>query len=169
MPTFDYLSMEIIVNSDLWPKIRSWFFKLGLYLSNYFTYYNLQDITDTQNDLASSDDDDAIPKPPNEIVTHPKPTIKAKLSNSSSKSGDEGSLHFDLPEHLKANVTNNETIVEEEEKVTGKKQKKSKKSKEKKHHKKRKSIDKERDELEEFLNGIPPSNMQTDEGAYEEL
>ena len=140
-----------------------------MYLSNYFTYYNLQDITDTQNDLASSDDDDAIPKPPNEIVTHPKTTIKAKLSNSSSKSGDEGSLHFDLPEHLKANTTNNETIVEEEEKVTGKKQKKSKKSKEKKHHKKRKSIDKERDELEEFLNGIPPSNMQTDEGAYEEL
>ena len=70
-----------------------------------------------------------------------------------------------------ATVTNNGTIIEEDENVTGaKKQKKSKKSKEKKHHKKRKSIDKERDDLEEFLNGIPPSNDEgRQQGAYEEL
>ena len=73
--------------------------------------------------------------------------------------------------NFKATATNNEPIIEEDngEKVVAKKQKKSKKSKEKKHHKKRKSIDKERDELEEFLNGIPPTNIQTDVGAYEEL
>lgn len=122
------------------------------------------------NDLSSSDEEPT--KLPNDKVAALKSTLKPKLSNSSSKSGDEGPLHFDLPEHLKATATNdNETIIEENENVSSsaKKQKKSKKSKEKKHHKKRKSIDKERDELEEFLNGVPPNNIQKDVGAYEEL
>jgi len=122
------------------------------------------------NDLSSSDEEPT--KLPNDKVAALKSTLKPKLSNSSSKSGDEGPLHFDLPEHLKATATNdNETIIEENENVSSsaKKQKKSKKSKEKKHHKKRKSIDKERDELEEFLNGVPPTNIQNDVGAYEEL
>ena len=134
-------------------------------------YFYFQDISLAPNDLSSSDEEPT--KIPNDKVVPPKSTLKPKLSNTSSKSGDEGSLQFDLPEHLKATATNdNDTIVEENENVissTAKKQKKSKKSKEKKHHKKRKSIDKERDELEEFLNGIPPTNIQTDVGAYEEL
>ena len=124
------------------------------------------------NDLDLSSSEDEQTKVSNGKIVHSKSALKPKLSNSSSKSGDEGSLHFDLPEHLKATITtNNATIIEEDENVTGaKKQKKSKKSKEKKHHKKRKSIDKERDDLEEFLNGIPPSNDEgRQQGAYEEL
>jgi len=125
------------------------------------------------NDLDLSSSEDEQNKVSNGKILHSKSALKPKLSNSSSKSGDEGSLHFDLPEHLKATAqaTNNGTIIEEDENVAGaKKQKKSKKSKEKKHHKKRKSIDKERDDLEEFLNGIPPSNDEgRQQGAYEEL
>ena len=146
-------------------------FKSCVDFENQFFNFYFQDISIAPNDLSSSDEEPT--KILNDKVAPPKSTLKPKLSNTSSKSGDEGSLQFDLPEHLKATATNdNETIVEENENVissTAKKQKKSKKSKEKKHHKKRKSIDKERDELEEFLNGIPPTNIQTDVGAYEEL
>lgn len=99
------------------------------------------------NQLESSEDEE-MPK-----VMNTKPKVKAKLSNSSSKS--EGSLHFELPEHLKQPV---------DDEVPQEKKKKPKKTKK---HKKRKSEDKERDELEEFLNGIPAPNK--DEGAYEEL
>jgi len=120
------------------------------------------------NDPSSSDEEPT--KLPNDKVAALKSTLKPKLSNSSSKSGDEGPLHFDLPEHLKATATNdNETIIEENENVSSSAKKQKKSNKEKKHHKKRKSIDKERDELEEFLNGVPPNNIQKDVGAYEEL
>merc|ERR1719228_1505576 len=94
-------------------------------------------ISPAPNDPSSSDEEPT--KLPNDKIVLPKSTLKTKLSNSSSKSGDEGPLHFDLPEHLKATATNNETIVEENENDgSAKKHKKSKKSKEKKHHKKRK-------------------------------
>ena len=90
-----------------------------------------------------------------------------KLSNSSSKSED---VHFEIPEHLKPK----ESVVEEdvddhknEEDGGGGEKKKSKKSKKTK-KKRRKSSEKERDELEEFLNGIPPVQPQ-EQGSYEEL
>ena len=89
-----------------------------------------------------------------------KPKLKTKLSNSSSKSED---LHFEIPEHLKPKESE-ETTVEQSEEVEKKKTKKSKKTKKKR----RKSSEKERDELEEFLNGIPPVQPQ-EQGSYEEL
>lgn len=91
------------------------------------------------------------------LTTTTKTKLKTKLSNSSSKSED---LHFDIPEHLKPK----EFVVEEDESEEKKKSKKSKKTKKKR----RKSSDKERDDLEEFLNGIPPVQPQ-EQGSYEEL
>ena len=91
------------------------------------------------------------------LTSSTKPKLKTKLSNSSSKSED---LHFDIPEHLKPK----EFVVEEDESEEKKKSKKSKKTKKKR----RKSSDKERDDLEEFLNGIPPVQPQ-EQGSYEEL
>ena len=139
-------------------------------LKDYSIFLQAASLEPNDLDLSSSEDEQT--KVSNGKIVHSKSALKPKLSNSSSKSGDEGSLHFDLPEHLKATITtNNATIIEEDENVAGaKKQKKSKKSKEKKHHKKRKSIDKERDDLEEFLNGIPPPTDEgRQQGAYEEL
>ena len=60
------------------------------------------------NDLdLSSSEDEQTKEVSNGKIVHSKSALKPKLSNSSSKSGDEGSLHFDLPEHLKATAQGN--------------------------------------------------------------
>jgi hypothetical protein len=59
------------------------------------------------NDLDLSSSEDEQTKVSNGKSVHSKSALKPKLSNSSSKSGDEGSLHFDLPEHLKATAQGN--------------------------------------------------------------
>ena len=115
------------------------------------------------------DESEESPSSPKLTTATTKPKLKMKLSNSSSKSED---VHFEIPEHLKPK----ESVVEEDVDVDdhknevdggGGEKKKSKKSKKTK-KKRRKSSEKERDELEEFLNGIPPVQPQ-EQGSYEEL
>ena len=173
----DY-SDEDISNNDN-PMVASFAEDVDLDdLTHDLEHTNVQEDND---DIFTSDDEKNTDKKISGAKQNnlaPKLKLKPKLSNSSAKSED-GSLHFDLPEHLKVstnleiNQVNDDSISQEEcdmnnTSANKKKPKKSKKSKEKK-HKKQKSMDKERDELEEFLNGIPPSNIQPEEGTYEEL
>jgi hypothetical protein len=111
----------------------------------------------------SSDEDEEV------IIISTKPALKTKLSNTSSKSPKVG-LHFELPDSLKLDSSTNANDLEIAAEKPKKKQKKDKKSKtEKKKTNKQKSEDQDRDVLEEFLNGIPQSSIQPEEGSYEAL
>ena len=74
-------------------------------LKAYSIFFQAASLTPNDLDLSSSEDEQT--KVSNGKIVHSKSALKPKLSNSSSKSGDEGSLHFDLPEHLKATAQGN--------------------------------------------------------------
>ena len=74
-------------------------------LKAYSIFFQAASLTPNELDLSSSEDEQT--KVSNGKIVHSKSALKPKLSNSSSKSGDEGSLHFDLPEHLKATAQGN--------------------------------------------------------------
>lgn len=118
----------------------------------------IEDYGSTANPVQeSSSDEDTKP-----VMKVNKPKVLPKLSNSS------GEGFFDLPEHLKTTQSLEEPSDETDNSVpTMVESKKHKKGKKSKKHKKQKSLDKERDDLEEFLNGIPSTNK--DDEAYEEL
>ena len=131
--------------------------------------------TDNAYLSSSSEDQETVISRVPTSAPKSKATLKAKLSNTSSKSDE---LHFELPEHLMRssevevdkkdqgfstttdNLDSGDGVFPTKNKKHHKKGKKSKKSK------KEKSEDQV---LEEFLNGGPANAIQPEDGTYEEL